>query len=151
MLVCLVNKPSSSLCLDLTTKQVKLKHNNVFMNMRFDLTINKLYFYMHICIKIWLHRFEIGWYKFVYRFIWYQIIICSSLIIKQSIFSKNLRICEWVKNSSHAFTIQETKKLIKYLANKFEFFQQQKNKKQKTKFEHVILFNDELMPGLCSK
>ena len=53
MFVCLSNKSNSSLILGSTIKGVKFKHNNVFMNMRLDLTIIILYL-VTICLKIYL-------------------------------------------------------------------------------------------------
>ena len=53
MFVCLINKSNSNLSLDLTIKQTKLKHNNVFViklvKMRHYITIYNIIFYM--CTK----------------------------------------------------------------------------------------------------
>lgn len=76
---------SSSPSLGTSIKQVKLKHNNVFMNkfmsMTLDLSIyNIIYLYVYM-YKIYLYRLEIGLSNFVNKFIRYQIIICNILIL----------------------------------------------------------------------
>ena len=55
-------------------KQAKLKQNTMFVNMKLDLIIHNiiqlyLYIYIYTYLKIYLLRLEIGWYKFVNRFI----------------------------------------------------------------------------------
>ena len=75
MFVCLINKSNSNLSLDLTIKQTKLKHNNVFViklvKMRHYITIYNIIFYM--CTKKkYLYRIEIELYKFINLILWSQ-------------------------------------------------------------------------------
>ena len=60
-----------------TIKQTNFKHNNVFknkfVNIKLDLSIYNIIFYMYTCWKIYLYRLEIGLHK---------IIICNLLIIQ---------------------------------------------------------------------
>ena len=87
------------------------------MNMMFDIITCIYYIFMYICLKIYLYKLEIRLYKFVNRFIWYQIIICSLLIIQIAM----------VKILVMRLLYRKKKRLIKYLANKFELFRQKKN------------------------
>lgn len=75
----LANEPSSSLNLSSTNKQVKLDHNNVHVC---EYEAQNLHIDMYTCIKKHLYRLELIWlYKFVNKFIRYQIIVYNLLIV----------------------------------------------------------------------
>ncbi len=69
----LANELSLSLSFGSISKWAKLKNSNVFVNklvsMRLDLNI----YYMFICIKIYLFILDIIVYKFINKFLRYQI------------------------------------------------------------------------------
>ena len=88
MFIYLAKEISSDLILGLTIV-------NKLMSMRRNI---KVQVYMYTCIKIYLFRFDIRLFKFVNKFIIYQIIFCNLLIIPIVHFM--------VKIIYHFFTIQ---------------------------------------------
>ena len=59
------------------SKRVKLKNSNVFVNKLVSMKLDLNIYYMFICIKIYLFILDIILYKFVNKFLRYQISICN--------------------------------------------------------------------------
>ena len=69
MFVYLTNEPNSSSNFDSTIKRVKLKHNNIFMNILVTLSKAQLNIYIYIYINLILDHVS-----FVNKFLIYKII-----------------------------------------------------------------------------
>ena len=81
MFIFLVNEPSSSPSLGSISKRIKLKHNNIFVNMRLDINIYNIYYMITYINKIYLYRIDNGLCMFINKFQRYQISNCNLLII----------------------------------------------------------------------